>query len=106
MSAKLDRRLTAATDRVALSRLKGVIERPEYTDGTPARIGAPLAELLVRPPVSAGFAILPMRDHIRVTPYYLLDLKRRPLSPLATRLREKLAAISGSARPGAARLFA
>ncbi len=49
MSAKLDRRLTAATDRVALSRLKGVIERPEYTDGTPARIGAPLAELLVRP---------------------------------------------------------
>ena len=39
MSAKLDRRLTAATDRVALSRLKGVIERPEYTDGTPSRIG-------------------------------------------------------------------
>ncbi len=61
-----------------------------------------VAELLVRPPVSAGFAILPMRDHIRVTPYYLLDLKRRPLSPLATRLREKLAAMSRNARPGSA----
>ncbi len=67
-----------------------------------APMSVEVAELLVRPPVSAGFAILPVPDDIRVTPYYLLDLKRRPLSPLATRLREKLAAISGSARPGAA----
>ena len=44
-----DRRLTPATDRVALTRLRGVLERPDYTDGTPARIAAPLAELLVRP---------------------------------------------------------
>ena len=44
-----DRRLTAATDRVALRRLRGVVARPEYTDGAPARIGAPLAELLARP---------------------------------------------------------
>lgn len=45
----MDRRLTPATDRVALTRLRGVLERPDYTDGTPARIAAPLAELLVRP---------------------------------------------------------
>ena len=54
-----------------------------------------VAELLVRPPVAAGFAILPVAQDIRVSPYYLLDLKRRPLSPLATRLRDRLAALSG-----------
>lgn len=45
----LDRRITPATDRVALSRLRGQIERPEWTDGTPARICVPLAELLSAP---------------------------------------------------------
>ncbi|KGJ03099.1 DNA-binding transcriptional regulator, LysR family [Paracoccus halophilus] len=59
-----------------------------------------MAELLVRPPVSAGFAILPVRQDIRVSPYYLLDLKRRPLSPLAQRLRDRLAAMSRRAAPG------
>lgn len=47
--AEMDRRLTPATDRVALSTLRGVLERADYTDGQPARITAPLAELLVRP---------------------------------------------------------
>lgn len=45
----MDRRLTPATDRVALSRLRGELDRPEYSDGEAARIAAPLAELLVRP---------------------------------------------------------
>ncbi|MFV0408692.1 MAG: C40 family peptidase [Paracoccus sp. (in: a-proteobacteria)] len=44
-----DRRLTPATERVALSSLRGVLDRPGYTDGFRARITAPLAELLVRP---------------------------------------------------------
>ena len=61
-----------------------------------------VAELLVRPPVGAGFAILPVARDIRISPYYLLDLKRRPLSPLAMRLREKLAAISRRRDPGPA----
>ncbi len=55
-----------------------------------------VAELLIRPPVGAGFAVLQVPHEIRVSPYYLLDLKRRPLSPLAMRLREKLVALSQS----------
>lgn len=55
---------------------------------------APMAEevaaLLVRPPVSAGFVKLDVPLDIRVAPYFLLNLRRRPLSPLAARLREKL----------------
>ena len=47
-------------------------------------------------PVSAGFATLQIPHEIRVSAYYLLDLKRRPLSPLAQRLREKLVALSSS----------
>ena len=49
MTSKLDRRLTPATERVALSSMQDVLVRPAYTDGRPARIAAPLAELLVRP---------------------------------------------------------
>ncbi|QRZ15994.1 LysR family transcriptional regulator [Paracoccus methylovorus] len=56
-----------------------------------------VAELLIRPPVGAGFTMLQVPHEIRVSPYYLLDLKRRPLSPLAMRLREKLVALSKSA---------
>lgn len=55
-----------------------------------------VAELLIRPPVSAGFAMLQIPHEIRVSAYYLLDLKRRPLSPLAQRLRERLIALSHS----------
>ncbi|MFE3836443.1 LysR substrate-binding domain-containing protein [Pseudogemmobacter sonorensis] len=49
-----------------------------------------VAELLIRPPVGAGFVALPIANDIRVSRYYLLDLKRRSLSPLARRLRERL----------------
>lgn len=55
-----------------------------------------VAQLLLRPPVSAGFVALRVPHDIRVSPYYLLDLRRRPLSPLAMRLRERLVALSGA----------
>lgn len=45
----LDRRLTPATDRVALESLAGVIERPAYTPGHPARLAVPLADLMTAP---------------------------------------------------------
>lgn len=45
----LDRRLTPATDRVALESLRGVLARPDYTPGTPARLIVPLADLLASP---------------------------------------------------------
>lgn len=45
----LDRRLTPATDRVALDCLRGVLERPAYTPGHPARLAVPLADLLSAP---------------------------------------------------------
>ncbi len=61
---------------------------------------APLSDevmqLLVRPPIAAGFVALRVPHDIRVSPYYLLDLRRRPLSPLAMRLRERLIALSRS----------
>ena len=44
-----DRRLTPATDRVALDSLRGVLERPEYTPGQPARLAVPVADLLTAP---------------------------------------------------------
>lgn len=40
-----DRRLTPATDRVALESLRGLLERPAYTAGTPARLGVAVADL-------------------------------------------------------------
>lgn len=47
-----------------------------------------VARLLIQPPVSAGFVTLAVRHAITVSPYYLLNLRRRPLSPLAERLRD------------------
>ncbi|GHG18104.1 MULTISPECIES: LysR family transcriptional regulator [Paracoccus] len=55
-----------------------------------------VAELLIQPPVGAGFTIIPTPRPIRVSPYFLLDLKRRPLSPLAKRLRDAVAQMSRS----------
>lgn len=46
---QMDRRLTPATDRVALSSLRGRIEAPGWTDGRPGRIAVPVADLLARP---------------------------------------------------------
>lgn len=44
-----DRRLTPATARVAHVSLRGRIEAPAWTEGTPARVARPVADLLVRP---------------------------------------------------------
>lgn len=53
-----------------------------------AAISEEVALLLSRPPVGAGIALLPHPREIRVEPYYLLNLRRRPLSRLARRMRE------------------
>ena len=45
----MDRRLTPATDRVALNTLRGRIDAPAWTDGRPGRIDAPVVDLLARP---------------------------------------------------------
>ncbi len=47
--APTDRRLTAATDRIALDCLRGLIERPAYTPGRPVRLSAALADLCRAP---------------------------------------------------------
>lgn len=49
MTVTHDRRLTPATERVALARLRGVIDRPAYTAGRPARVTAPIADLCRAP---------------------------------------------------------
>lgn len=44
-----DRRLTPATDRVALECLRPTLQRPAYTKGRPARLAVPLADLCRAP---------------------------------------------------------
>lgn len=60
-----------------------------------APLSEEVAQLLIRPPVAAGFAILRVPHDVRVSQYYLLSLRRRPLSPLAERLRARLVARAG-----------
>ncbi len=55
-----------------------------------ASVSEEVAQLLMRPPVQAGFALLAQPQEIRVGPYYLLNLRRRPLSRLAQRVRQKV----------------
>ena len=55
-----------------------------------ASVSEEVAQLLMRPPVHAGFALLAQPREIRVDPYYLLNLRRRPLSRLARRVRQKV----------------
>ncbi len=57
-----------------------------------------VAQLLIRPPIRAGFVVLPVPHDVRVSPYYLLHLHRRPLSPLALRLRKRLIELSQEER--------
>ncbi|MDN5568109.1 MAG: C40 family peptidase [Paracoccus sp. (in: a-proteobacteria)] len=45
----MDRRLTPATDRVALESLRDQMDRPAYTAGRPARLAVPLTDLLTAP---------------------------------------------------------
>ena len=49
MTAPSDRRLTPATERVALDSLRGTLRRPTYTPGEPMRLAAPLADLCRAP---------------------------------------------------------
>ncbi|GLK66296.1 C40 family peptidase [Paracoccus kondratievae] len=44
-----DRRLTPATERVALETLRGTLQRPNYTAGEPARLAVPVADLCRAP---------------------------------------------------------
>lgn len=53
-----------------------------------AAMSEEVAQLLTDAPVSADMIVLPLPREIRVSPYYLLSLKRRPLSPVAIRLRD------------------
>ena len=62
-----------------------------------------VASLLTQPPIGAGFAVLNLPHDIRVSPYYLLRLRRRPLTPLALSLRDRL--LTQSNRPDVARYY-
>ncbi|UFS65985.1 C40 family peptidase [Paracoccus denitrificans] len=44
-----DRRLTPATERIALDCLRGILQRPAYTPGQPVRLAVPLADLCRAP---------------------------------------------------------
>lgn len=55
-----------------------------------APLSQEVADFLGRPPIKADFRSLPIANEIRVSRFYLLSLRRRPLSPLALRLKEKL----------------
>ncbi len=45
----MDRRLTPANDRVALTVLRGMVTAAHFTDGTPGQLAVPLADLLKAP---------------------------------------------------------
>lgn len=64
-----------------------------------AAMSEEVTQLLTQPPVSGGFAVLNLPREVRVSPYYMLSLKRRPMLPLAARLRELV--IANSERGGA-----
>lgn len=61
-----------------------------------AAVSDEVAQLLIRPPISANFTVLETAQEMRVPPYYLLSQVHRPLSPLAQRLRDELATMSRS----------
>lgn len=64
-----------------------------------AAMSEEVAQLLTQPPVSAGFSVLSLPREVRVSPYYLLALKRQPLTPLAARLRELVIHYSADGAP-------
>lgn len=63
-----------------------------------APVSEEVVQLLVNAPVSAGFATLRLDRSIRVSPYFLLSLRNRPLSPLAQRLKDVVLRESRAAR--------
>lgn len=64
-----------------------------------AAMSEEVAQLLTEAPVSAHMVALPMPREIRVSPYYLLSLKRRPLSPVAIHLRDLVVAEAAAQWP-------
>ncbi|MGP3698513.1 LysR family transcriptional regulator [Rhodobacter sp. NSM] len=66
-----------------------------------APISEEVVQLLTHAPVGARFATLRVDRAIRVSPYYMLRLKGRPMLPLAERLRSLvLAEASAAGLPG------
>lgn len=57
-----------------------------------APVSEEVALLLLRAPVNADLALLSCSQEIRVAPYFLLSLRRRPMSALALRLQERVIA--------------
>ncbi|WP_225026745.1 LysR family transcriptional regulator [Xinfangfangia pollutisoli] len=55
-----------------------------------APVSSEVAEILIRPPVAARLVALPLAVEIVVAPYYLLHMRRRALSALALRLRDRV----------------
>lgn len=53
-----------------------------------APISDEVADLLIGPPIAAGLARLRVQRELWVAPYYLLSHRRRPMTPLAQRLRD------------------
>lgn len=88
----------AAFGSVGLSEPRNIINSPSllFTVAYLAKsdavspISAEVADLLIEPPISADLKRLNIKREVRVSPYYLLSLRRRPLSPLAQRLRAAL----------------
>lgn len=64
-----------------------------------ASVSEEVGLLLKRAPVGAGFALLECQREIRVAPYFLLNLRRRPLSQLAQRVRARVIEKTGLAPP-------
>ena len=96
--------VAAAFADVGLSAPRNVVNSPSLlltiaylaqTDAVTA-VSHEVAELMILPPVKARLIVIPTPRPIRVPPYFLLDLKRRPLSPLARQLRAAVAQMSPS----------
>lgn len=61
-----DRRLTPANGRVAAQHLQGLVEAARFTDGEPAGIAVPVADLWADPSRRARDRQLLMGEHVRV----------------------------------------
>ncbi|SEM42994.1 DNA-binding transcriptional regulator, LysR family [Gemmobacter aquatilis] len=56
-----------------------------------------VAQLLIQTPVGAAFSVLAVPRDIRVSPYFMLSLRRRQMLPIAAKLRDLVLAQSGLA---------
>lgn len=55
-----------------------------------------VAELLTRPPIEADFVMLDVQPEIHVTPFYLVSMRDRSLSPAALKLKSQVRRIFSS----------